>query len=96
MSKTSGYNVSNRCGKTDLVQLMDELSSCNIVIGNDSGGMHLANYLGVKTVVLFGPTNSKVTRPIFGENSTVLHTEFIESESDVRKIANTLGNMLKD
>ena len=96
MSKTSGYNVLNRCGKTDLVQLMDEVSSCNIVIGNDSGGMHLANYLGVKTVVLFGPTNSKVTRPIFGENSTVLHTEFIESESEIRKIANTIGNMLKD
>ena len=58
-------NVFNSCGKTNLMELSKELASCDKVIGNDSGGMHLANAVGAPSVVLFGPTNHKVTAPCF-------------------------------
>ena len=57
--------VLNFCGKTSLLELSKELASCDKVIGNDSGGMHLANAVGTATYVLFGPTNHKVTGPCF-------------------------------
>src|SRR5690606_10446482 len=37
---------SNRIGKTSLTELVDELSTCALVICNDTGGMHLASLLG--------------------------------------------------
>ena len=52
-------------GKTDLRQLALELAGCRVVIGNDTGGMHLANAVGTPVAVLFGPTNPSVTAPFF-------------------------------
>ena len=60
-----GSKVINLCGKTSLSELAEELASCAKVVGNDSGGMHLANALGSPSAVLFGPTNPKVTAPCF-------------------------------
>lgn len=57
--------VINLCGKTSLSELAEELASCAKVVGNDSGGMHLANAVGCPSAVLFGPTNPKVTAPCF-------------------------------
>ncbi|HIP86282.1 MAG TPA: lipopolysaccharide heptosyltransferase family protein, partial [Aquifex sp.] len=39
-----------------LVEFARLLKGAKIFIGNDSGFSHLAGYLGIKTVVLFGPT----------------------------------------
>ena len=58
-------NVCDHAGKTDLSELTEELASCNLVIGNDTGSMHLANMVGTPVVVLFGPTCSARTSPIF-------------------------------
>ncbi len=55
--------VFDEAGKTNLSQLTDELSSCSLVIGNDTGSMHLANMVGTPAVVLFGPTNARKTKP---------------------------------
>ena len=52
-------------GKTDLEQLGKELQRSQLAIGNDTGGMHLANALGCPAVILFGPTNPLRTKPIF-------------------------------
>lgn len=57
-----------------LSQVLGLLSCVNIFIGNDSGITHLAAALGVKTIALFGPTNSAVYRPI-GPDVTVLQVE---------------------
>ncbi|MGF1531678.1 MAG: glycosyltransferase family 9 protein [Puniceicoccaceae bacterium] len=57
--------VQNRAGQTDLPQLMTALKRCRLVVGNDTGGTHLANALGTPVVSLFGPTNSVRTCPIF-------------------------------
>ena len=49
-----------------------KLKGAKAFIGNDSGFSHLAGYLGVPTVALFGPTNPKIWKPI-GEKVRVLY-----------------------
>ncbi len=39
------------------IELLSELSTAGVFVGNDSGPGHLAGILGVPTVTLFGPTN---------------------------------------
>nr|WP_281398126.1 glycosyltransferase family 9 protein [Ruficoccus amylovorans] len=58
-------SVIDRAGKTALVEFADELSRLDLLICNDTGGMHLANALGVPVLVVFGPTNPVRTGPIF-------------------------------
>ncbi len=58
-------NVTDKIGQTDLAGLAAEISKCSLVVGNDTGAMHLANALGVPTLVIYGPTSPTVTRPIF-------------------------------
>lgn len=55
--------IENLCGKTAIEDLPDELNKLDLLITNDTGVLHLAVALKVKTVSLFGPTNSKVFGP---------------------------------
>ncbi|MDR0418230.1 MAG: hypothetical protein LBH08_02250 [Puniceicoccales bacterium] len=59
------HRVIDRAGKTNLLEFTNEIAACKLVIGNDTGGVHLANFLGIPTVVFFGPTNPDKTCPIF-------------------------------
>jgi len=51
----------NLIGKTSLVDLVALLKKTELLVASDSGPIHLANALGVKTVTLFGPTDHKRT-----------------------------------
>tara|TARA_B110000008_G_scaffold174458_1_gene174101 strand:- start:8759 stop:9820 length:1062 start_codon:yes stop_codon:yes gene_type:complete len=53
----------NLCGKTAIDELPKALSQLELLITNDTGTLHLAIALKVKTISLFGPTNSKVFGP---------------------------------
>lgn len=64
--------VTDRAGRTDLAAYMNELGRCRVVVCNDTGGMHLANALGVPVVALFGPTNPVRTGPCFEAEATIL------------------------
>lgn len=57
--------VTDLAGKTDLPAYMERLRRCRLLVTNDTGGMHLANALGVPLIALFGPTNPVRTGPIF-------------------------------
>ena len=57
--------VQDLAGKTDLLAFAQALQGCELVIGNDTGGLHLANALGIPCIGLYGPTNPQRTRPIF-------------------------------
>jgi len=66
----SAQRVENLAGKTNMDQFMYRMGSCQLLVSNDTGGMHLANALGVPVIGLFGPTNPVRTGPVF--NSPVL------------------------
>ena len=57
--------VQNLAGQTDLPAFSLKLRTCRLLVSNDTGGMHLANSLGVPVVALFGPTNPVRTGPVF-------------------------------
>jgi ADP-heptose:LPS heptosyltransferase len=67
--------VKNCAGETTISELAEEFRTCRAVIGCDSGGVHLANSLGVKVFVLFGPTNPKVTSPCFDSDYQIILPE---------------------
>jgi lipopolysaccharide heptosyltransferase II len=58
------FEVTNRIGQTSLDELMDELSACDALLTNDTGTMHLAAFLGVPTVAVFGSTEPDLTSPL--------------------------------
>lgn len=60
-------------GETDLPALMGVLASCEAVLSNDSGAMHLASAVGRPVVAVFGPTNEEATSPL-GPH-TIVHTD---------------------
>lgn len=57
--------VENLAGRTNLAEYCAALKRCTVLVTNDTGGMHLANALGVPLVALFGPTNPVRTKPVF-------------------------------
>jgi heptosyltransferase II len=62
----------NLAGRTSLPEYCERLRECSVLVTNDTGGMHLANALGVPLVALFGPTNPVRTGPVFAATVTVL------------------------
>lgn len=68
----SKTNVINLAGKTTVMQFIKNLSEDSLVISIDTGGLHLANMIGVQTVAIFGPTNSVRTGPIFNSKCTIV------------------------
>jgi heptosyltransferase-2 len=59
-------------GKTSLVQLAGLLSFADLFVTNDSGPMHMANFLKTPLVALFGPTEPTRTGP-FQQPAAVIH-----------------------
>lgn len=54
----------NMAGKTTIEQWAALLSRCDLVICNDSGGMHLAAALNRPLIAMFGTTDPAVTGPL--------------------------------
>lgn len=63
--------LSNRVGQTSLRELIEELRTCDALLTNDTGTMHLAAMLGVPVVAIFGSTEPALTGPL-GEQHRVL------------------------
>ncbi|MFA5088471.1 MAG: glycosyltransferase family 9 protein [Candidatus Omnitrophota bacterium] len=57
ITKHMRHNAVNLAGRTTLPQLAALLSQCVLLIANDSAPMHLASYLNVPVLALFGPTD---------------------------------------
>ncbi len=54
----------NLLGKTSLAELIETLRGCHVLLTNDTGTMHLAAYLGVPVVAVFGSTDPLLTGPM--------------------------------
>ncbi len=63
----------NLAGTTTLEQFMHELARCQLVVSNDSGAMHLASALGVRTVTVFGSTEPVLTGPLGPRTAVLRH-----------------------
>ncbi len=56
-------NCINLVGETTIAQLMSRLRECQLLLTNDTGTMHLADFLGVPTIAIFGSTDPVRTGP---------------------------------
>jgi lipopolysaccharide heptosyltransferase I len=63
LARDMGGGVINRVGHLSLVELGSALSGMDLVIGNDTGPLHMAAALGVPVLGLYGPTNPARTGP---------------------------------
>ncbi|MEX0738403.1 MAG: glycosyltransferase family 9 protein [Pseudohongiella sp.] len=63
------------CNKVSLAELASLLGLVDIIIGNDSGPSHLASALGVRGVVIFGPTDLAIWGPLGGQTTALQHKQ---------------------
>ena len=66
-----GEGARNFANHFDLVQLMDALPFCSLIISNDCALPLLAGLAGVPAVVMYGPSDAEVQAP-FGGHHTLL------------------------
>jgi len=74
VSRLSAENVVDLTGKTSLAEAAAVLSVCDLLVANDMGLAHLAPAAGTQTLVIFGPTDPRTTRP-FGKNVAVARVD---------------------
>jgi heptosyltransferase-2 len=68
-----GDSCTNRIGETTIEQLIDELGECRLLLTNDTGTMHLAAFLGLPVVAIFGSTEPRLTGPLGNGQIIVRH-----------------------
>lgn len=64
----------NLCGATSLLEMIEWVRLCDLLITNDTGPMHAAAALGKPIVALFGPTEPDRTGP-YGQRENVLQLD---------------------
>ncbi len=64
----------NLAGETSLVQLAALISRCELVLGHDSGTIHLAVALGKPLTCIIGPTDPNRTGP-YGRSDSIVRVE---------------------
>jgi lipopolysaccharide heptosyltransferase II len=69
----AGIPCTDLVGKTSLAQLMEELRTCDLLLTNDTGTMHLAAMLRVPTVSIFGSTEPALTGPLGPRHRVLRH-----------------------
>ena len=83
--------LENYAGKTNLEQLCRLMASAEAMLTTDSGPAHLANSLGVPTIVLFGAGDEHNTAPYNKQLLTVLRSGKLECEPCVRNTCKLYG-----
>lgn len=64
IARQAAVPVEVASGRLDYAALLDEVAGCDLVVGNDTGTLHLAAACGVPTVTLFGPTDPRKWNPL--------------------------------
>ena len=71
-----GPGVYNLAGRTSLGELAALLTTCDLLIGGDSAGMHVAAAVGTPTVCLFGPSSPSNWAPR-GKQHRVIQKDWV-------------------
>ncbi len=66
----------NLCGQSSLLEMIEWLRLCDVLVTNDTGPMHVAAALGRPLVALFGPTEPHRTGP-YGQLENVLRLDHL-------------------
>ncbi len=82
-SRIAGHGGSalNLAGRSNLAEMVALLAHTDILIGNDSGPLHVAAALGTPLVGLYGPTDSASVGP-YGQMNHVLYFDDIGDYRD--------------
>ncbi len=91
LSGTENGQIENYAGKTGLEALCELMASSKAVLTTDSGPAHLANSLGVPTIVLFGAGNESNTAPYNKKGLKVIRAGKLECEPCVRNTCKLYG-----
>ena len=86
-------------GQTTIPELALMLQSCNVVICNDSGGMHLASAVRTPVVAVFGITDPGKTGPIGDIHRLIYRTDVPHARDlarNSRAAASVLDSILDD
>ncbi len=84
-------NISNRAGKTGLPELVQLFAGAATMLTTDSGPAHVANALGVHTIVLFGAGNENNTAPYNKTNRTIIRLRQLPCEPCVSNTCKLYG-----
>ncbi len=84
-------NITNIAGKTTLKELVNLFGNSTAVLTTDSGPAHIANALGVHTVVLFGAGNENNTAPYNKNNRTIIRLGLLPCEPCVSNTCKVYG-----
>lgn len=84
-------NIENYCGKTDLPGLANLMAGSAAILTTDSGPAHLANSVGLPTVVLFGAGNEHNTAPYNKQELAVIRANQLICEPCVRNTCKLYG-----
>jgi heptosyltransferase-2 len=72
LASTAGHGLPVAGPGLDVAGLAGLIACLGVLVGNDSGPMHLATCFGTPTVAIFGPSDPRRTAPI-GKRDVVLH-----------------------
>lgn len=64
INELAGGSCRDFAGQTSLTEALDLMSLCDAVVSNDSGLMHVAAALNIKTVALYGSSDPNFTPPL--------------------------------
>lgn len=84
-------NITNHAGKTNLPELVTLFGSCPVILTTDSGPAHVANALGVYTIVLFGAGNENNTAPYNIKNRNIIRLGQLACEPCVSNTCKLYG-----
>ena len=74
ISRVEPERCFNLCGQTSLLEMVEWLRLCDLLITNDTGPMHVAAALGKPLMALFGPTEPRRTGP-YGQLNRVMRID---------------------
>ena len=78
-------------GKTNLKEMVELLNSSRVMLTTDSGPAHVANALGVHTIVLFGAGNENNTAPYNKINRQIIRLGQLPCEPCINNTCKLYG-----
>lgn len=84
-----GFDVEWQRQDSSLEELEVQLRRASVVVGVDTGPLHLADYMGIPVVGLYGATQPSFHGPL-GNRSQVLHNPQGVSRIETRAVVNAV------